>query len=112
MTLDMTPEVQEILNKAYADFGGQIDDLIYAVGLLMVGKALGYDAVRICHSYRYLQKMEKILGVKFKEVLPTRTADSEVIRGVRMADKIGKFWQAVVSGQISADEAKKVDDAR
>jgi len=50
--------------------------------------------------------------VKFKEVLPARTKQSTSVRGIRIADGIGKFWQALAGGMLATAEAKeKIDPA-
>ena len=53
------------------------------------------------------RKYEKILGVRFREVLPERVkGQSERINGIRMADAMGKFWQSLSGGLIPAQEGK------
>jgi hypothetical protein len=53
-----------------------------------------------------MKRYEESLGIKFKNVLLSRTDHSTRLRGIRAADKIGKFWQAISGGLISAEEGR------
>ncbi len=99
----------EIIEKASDNFEGDFTVLESAIGALIVGRTVGWHGLRVCHSGRTFHRYEEILDIKFREVLPDRTEQSTRLRGVRMADKIGKFWQAISAGMIPAREAKVMD---
>ncbi len=95
----------EIIDEAWGTFKGDCTVLESAIGALVLGRKLGWHGVRVMHSRVTFNRYEKILGIKFRNVLPDRGPDSTKLRGIRIIDKIGKFWQAISSGLISAKEA-------
>lgn len=107
---DFSEDLKTIF-QANDEFDGTIWDLEAAVGCLIVGRLMGWQAIRISHDIRTLAKYEKILGVKFKEVLPQRTVDSTRLKGIQYADKFGKFWQAFNAGLLRGPEAREIETA-
>ncbi len=99
-------EMVEIITRAWKEFEGDCGVFMSAVGALVLGREVGWQGVRVCMSSATYRKYETILGIKFREHLPERTKDSRRIRGIRMADDFGKFWQALSGGMIPATEGK------
>lgn len=97
----------EICEKALKNYKGNVQILESAIGALVMGRMLGWHVLRLIHSSRTYSSYEKILGVKFKEILPPRTKESTSVYGIRMADGIGKFWQALAGGMLATQEAKE-----
>src|SRR3954452_24357815 len=98
-------ELMEIIDRACTEFEGDATVLESAIGALVFGRLVGWHALRLMHAGRTFKRYEQILGVKFRDVLPDRTDQAGRLRGIRLADNIGKFWQAVTSGLVSAREA-------
>src|SRR5688572_15557878 len=98
-------EMLRIMDEACQEFEGDCSVLESALGALVFGREIGWHALRLMHSGRTYRRYEEILGVRFREVLQERTKQSERMMGIRMADKLGKFWQVVTAGQVSAREA-------
>ena len=93
---------------AWEDFSGPTDVAESAIGALIVGRLIGYDGLRVIHSWKTLRKYEEILKISFKETLPARTPDSRRITGIRLADKFQAFWKAIAGGVSSEPNAKVV----
>ncbi len=89
-----------IIETAWKGYAGDVTVFMSAAGALAVGRAVGWQGVRVTMSAATFRKYEKILGVRFREVLPPRAHDSTSLNGIRMIDKIGKFWQALSGGQV------------
>jgi hypothetical protein len=98
----------EIIEKAVKEYEGDFTVLESALGALVIGREVGWHGLRVCHSGRTFRRYEDILGIKFREVLPDRTKRSTRLRGIRIADGLGKFWQAISSGMIPAREAQEM----
>jgi hypothetical protein len=118
-----------IIEKAVKEYEGDFTVLESALGALVIGREVGWHGLRVCHSGRTFRRYEgevgwhglrvchsgrtfrryeDILGIKFREVLPDRTKHSTRLRGIRIADGLGKFWQAISSGMIPAREAQEM----
>ncbi len=102
-------QMMKMIEHAWDKYEGDVTILESAVGALVLGRQIGWHGVRVIHSRMTYNRYEKILDVKFKEVLPPRGPESERLNGIRLIDKIGKFWQAISSGLISAKEAAQVE---
>jgi hypothetical protein len=96
----------EIVENAWKNYEGDCTVFMSAAGALMFGRAVGWKGVRVVMSAVTYRKYEKILGVRFRDVLPDRLPDSTAINGIHVADEIGKFWQALSAGMIPALEGK------
>jgi hypothetical protein len=102
-------ELVEIVDRACNDYVGDATVLESAIGALVWGRVVGWQALRLMHTGRTFKRYEEILGVKFKEVLDPVTDQAERMKGYRMMKKVGKFWQAVSSGTIPAREGAVTD---
>ena len=100
-------DICDIISDAIKAYGGDLTLLERAVGALMVGRYIGWQGVRLVHLRSYY-KYEKMLGVKFNEILPERGPLWNRLEAVRSLDKLGRFWQVVKGGLISSYDARKM----
>jgi hypothetical protein len=98
-------EMLRIMDQACQEYEGHCSVLESALGALVLGREIGWQALRLMHSGRTYRRYEGILGVRFRDVLEERTKQSDRMMGIRMADKLGKFWQVVTAGQVPARRA-------
>src|ERR1035441_9295774 len=85
-------DIQRIA-KAFADYDGTLEVFESAIGALLVGRMVGFDALRIVHGSRTLRNYEKILGgISFRRELAPRTEDSLRVKGIRYAEGFKQFW--------------------
>jgi hypothetical protein len=94
-----------IIDKAWEGYHGDVTVLNSAIGALVMGRRVGWHGIRVMYSRVTYNRYERLLGIKFRDVLPERGPDAERLRGIRIIDSIGKFWQAISSGLVSAKEA-------
>jgi hypothetical protein len=108
-------KMMKIIREAWANYGGHLGDdcsvLMSAIGALVFGREVGWKGIRVCMSASTFRKYEKILGIRFRDVVPERTSESTRIVGIQMADAFGKFWQALSGGLIPAQKGKIADPA-
>lgn len=79
-------------------YRGQASQLEAAIGALLVGRTFGWRAMYLMHSAGTIRKYEKVLGLKFQEVLPPETeysGRSIAYKLLQVADDIKNFWKAV-----------------
>ena len=92
--------------KAWENYEGNVEIIEAAIGALIVGRLVGYDGLRMIHSWKTLRNYEGILCVKFKEILPTTTPDTDRINGIRYAKKFKALWRALAAGVGSQPGAR------
>ena len=97
----------EVICQAWHDYEGDTPIFASAAGALIVGRLMGYDGLKVMHSWRTLRKYEAVLGIKFDEVLEARTKDSRRLNGIRYAESFQAFWKAIAGGVAQMPDAKK-----
>lgn len=86
------------LDNVCRQYHGTAQQLESAIGALFVGRTIGWRAMYLMHSAGTIRKYEKILGLKFQEVLPPETEHSRrsiAYKVLQLADNIKNFWKAV-----------------
>jgi hypothetical protein len=94
--------------EAFRDFEGATEVFESAVGALIVGRFMGFDALRVLHGSRTIKRYEEILGITFRRTLAPRTSDSLRLNGIRYAEKFKAFWKALAAGVASEPGAREV----
>ena len=92
--------------RAWENYKGNVEIIEAAIGALLIGRLVGYDGLRMIHSWKTLRNYEGLLGVKFKEILREATPDTERINGIRYAKKFGELWRALAAGVGSQPGAR------
>ncbi len=63
-----------------------------AIGALVLGRLVGWRALRVVYSTGSYTKYQKILGIQFKDVLRERDIYSKKSLGLSILDEVGGFW--------------------
>lgn len=85
----------KVIDKAINNFEGNSDELASAIGVLMVGRKIGWKPTYLLHTARTMRKYEKYLGVQLREVLPEVGPKAEKSMAWRAAKGISNFWKLV-----------------
>lgn len=101
-------ELQEIEEKAIANFNGMLDELESALGMLRLGHQFGWKVLYLIHSKRTIRKYEEMLDIKIRVIFPETGPSSYRSYGLNFAEKFSNFWK-VVGGDIKIPDRKKVD---
>jgi hypothetical protein len=91
------------------DYDGYIENLIAnykgegavlgnAIGMLVLGRYVGWRVVRLVYSQNTYMKYRDILGVDIKDVVPERGRLARKSLALAILDKIGGFWDLVSHG--------------
>lgn len=107
---NLTPEQQAAIDQVVRNYSGMSDLLSSALGALAMGHYVGWRGLLMVHNRQTLRRYEDILGAKFSDLLPERTDQTDRLLGIRIADKLGKFW-AVVKGEVRVPEGKALIDS-
>jgi len=109
----ITPEeakrLVDIVDNAIYEFEGDVDHLESAIGMLCLGRYVGWKPLLLIHNKNTIRRNEKILGIDIRKFLPEDTPRSEKLNAYRAVKAIGKFWKAV-SGDIKLGDRKRVHE--
>lgn len=97
----------EIINKASDKFVGQFDELENAIGMLMIGRLVGWRVLALLHNKRTIRKYEEILGINIREMFPEVGPIASKSLGYKAALAIGNFWK-VVSGDEKIENRREM----
>jgi len=105
----VTPEeakrLVDLVDNAIYDFEGQFDHLEAAIGMLFVGRIIGWRPLVLMHNKRTIRRVEQDLGIELRKYLPEETPISEKSVAYKAVKVVGKFWKAV-SGDISIENRR------
>ena len=96
----------DVIDGAIAGFEGNVDHLEAAIGMLLVGRVVGWKVILLVHNKRTIRRYEEILGVDIRKFLPEETSHSARSLAYRAVQAIGNFWKAV-SGDISIPDRRE-----
>lgn len=99
-----------IIDRAAEKFRGQADELENAIGMMMIGRLVGWKILVIVHNKRTIRKYEEILGIDIREMFPEEGPLAYKSLGYRLARSMSNFWKAV-SGDIKIENRRELDNA-
>ena len=109
----LSPEEAAALSKRIdavaRDFAGQFDELDSAIGMLVLGRLVGWKVLALIHNKRTIRKYEAILGINAREAFEETGPLTTKSLGFELAEKAGKFWKAV-SGDLKIPERRELVD--
>lgn len=101
-------EYIEIINRASDEFVGLFDELEAAIGMLMIGRLVGWKILLIIHNKRTIRKYEEILGINVREMFPEVGPLAAKSIGYKAAVALGNFWKAV-SGDLKIENRREMN---
>ncbi len=106
---------QEILDHADKIAGnapGNADEIESAIGMLIVGRHMGWKVMYLVHSQQTIKKYERILeGISIQEVLVPEGPEAKRSNAWRALKAVTNFWKAV-KGEISGIRSKEFFKAK
>ncbi len=99
---------KDLLNateNACANYAGNVDQLMSAIGMLHIGHFYGWRFLYIAFSKRTIANNEKILSIKFRSYLPELGEFSFASQGLSNSLQHANFWKCV-SGDIKIKDRK------
>ena len=96
----------KLVDEATRKYAGLFDELESAIGMLMIGRLVGWKVLVLIHNKRSIKKYEEILGINIREYFPPEGPLIEKSIGYAIVKKLGNFWKAV-SGELKDDELRE-----
>jgi hypothetical protein len=100
-------ELVKLADRATYEFSGNFDELESAIGMLLVGRLMGWKVLLLIHNKRTIRKYEEILGIKVREFFPEVGPLAEKSLAFELVQKVGNFWKAV-SGDMPIPERREL----
>jgi len=104
---DEAHRLVKIADRATLDFEGNFEELESAVGMLFLGKLVGWRPLLIIHNRRTVAKYSEILGIDYKAEFPEVGPLADKSRGYVYAQALTNFWKAV-SGDTSVPNRREI----
>jgi hypothetical protein len=105
LTPDQSAKLMAAMDAATTDFIGQFDELESALGMMILGRLVGWKVLALIHNKRTIKKYEEILGINVREAFPEVGPLAHKSVAFVAAEKLGAFWKAV-SGEIKLDDRR------
>jgi len=107
----LTDEQAQALLKCVEDsayeFVGPFEELESALGMLFLGRLVGWKVLVLIHNKRTIRKYEEILGINIREAFEPEGPFSYKSVGYEVVQKLQKFWKGV-SGEIAVDNRREL----
>lgn len=81
------------------NFVGQFDELETALGMLLLGRLVGWKVLALIHNKRTIRKYEEILGINIREEFSEEGPLTEKSHAYMLVKKLGQYWKAVSGDQ-------------
>jgi hypothetical protein len=95
------------IDNLVSAFGGRIDELESAIGMLFLGRLFGWKVLVLVHNKRTIRKYEEILGIDVRKAFPGIGPLASKSVGLSVVEKLGEFWKGV-SGDVKVPEKREI----
>jgi len=93
------------LDEAARNFEGQFGELESALGMMIMGRLMGWKVLVLVHNKRTIRKYEKILGIDVRTAFPPEGPLTYKSPAYSFMAKAGQFWKGV-SGDVKIPERR------
>jgi hypothetical protein len=97
------------LDEVAHNFKGQFDELENALGMMILGRLMGWKVLVLIHNKRTIRKYEEILGIDVRKEFPEDGPLAYKALAYDFIKKAGEFWKGV-SGDIKIPERRTLDN--
>lgn len=94
-------EFLDVVENSLKDYEGQLDHFYQAVGMVVVGRLMGWRVMRLVSPNRCWSKASKLFGDP-KLIMRDRGKYAYKSLGLKIVDNIGDYW-GVIRGSKDRD---------
>lgn len=105
-------EAAEMLRRVdvtVREFRGNFDELESALGMLLLGRLVGWKVLALIHNKRTIRKYEQILGISIREEFCEEGPLAHKSVAYEVVKKLGQYWKAV-SGDVRVQDRRELKD--
>lgn len=107
LTCEQSQRLIKLIEDGTLEYAGNFDELEKSIGMLMIGRLVGWKVLALIHNRRTILKYEQILGIKIKEEFPEVGPLANKSVAYEIVEKLGNFWKAV-SGEVSVANRREL----
>lgn len=97
---ELIKKIEQVTNE----YRGNLDDLYTIVGMVVIGRLMGWRVIRLVSSRRLWSLGCKLFGdLKSDEIMPERGLYARKSVGLAVVDKLGGYWD-FVRGSVNRDQ--------
>jgi hypothetical protein len=93
-------QVNEKINRAIKKFHGDSRELAAAIGIIWIGRQVGWRAIILMHDKKTIKKYQGYLDLDYRDVMPPMGPLADRSVAWVAVKKVSNFWKAV-KGEIS-----------
>ena len=108
ISAEESKELIDIINEATLRFEGNLNHLHAAIGILLVGRELGWKPLLLIHDKKTIRRCEQILDVEFRKVLPEIGENADKSIAWKLSQRVSSFWKAV-RGEITGVRTPEIE---
>ena len=100
-------ELSSHLDDTVKSFKGSFEELESAIGMMVLGRLLGWKVLVLLHNKRTIRKYEEILGISVREAFPEEGPLASKSVAYEWVTKAGQFWKGV-SGEYKVENRREL----
>ena len=109
----LSPEESTALTKRLDEtartYQGQFDELENAIGMMFLGRLVGWKLLVLIHNKRTIRKYEEILGIEIRKEFPEEGPLTIKSPAYEFLKRAGTFWKGV-SGDVKIPEKRLLSE--
>jgi len=90
-------ELVAIADAAFGKYKGSVDEIERAIGMLVIGRHIGWRVIYLMHSKATVRKYENLLGIKVREFFPEEGTLANKSVAWKALKTLKGYWK-IVSG--------------
>ena len=106
---DEAAALSKRLDEVVRNFNGELDELENALGMMTIGRLMGWKVLVLVHNKRTIRKYQQILGIDIRTEFPPEGPLTYKSVAYGFIQKAGEFWKGV-SGDIKIPERRTLDN--
>ena len=99
------------LDDSVRDFRGNFDELEAALGMMLLGKLVGWKVLVLIHNKRTIRKYEQILGIHIRDEFPEEGPLAHKSVAYTVVKQLGQYWKAV-SGDVRVEDRRELTNGQ
>ena len=102
-------ELSSRLDQVAREFKGQFDELENALGMMVLGRLVGWKLLVLIHNKRTIRKYEQILRISIREAFPAEGPLVCKSPAYTLLKRAGEFWKGVSGDFKLADKRQLIE---
>lgn len=85
----------KVIDRTIEEFRGDQEELERAIGMLLLGRKMGWRVIHLTHNKTDVRRYERLLGIDLEGALPEVGPLSGKSAAWSASDGLGNFWRTI-----------------